>query len=1770
MLPPSSPEGTPEPNEEVTSSIADDSESILLTTEEDQPPKRHMKEIITTKQEEESAMTDDDVAMTLQKSEVASEFVVEKSDESSEREHTEPAATLVIEKSETHHVAENDVAAVKQSLEKDHLETKTQEIIDSPTAVVMETSVVTMETVANVESEEPINSDHQVSSEKEEDVNVVVAEPQSLDVKETTLQHSTPADTILISDKENVQTNNVEDSKSYPSDKESVKDDSKSSVSEDSQQTISHTEQQDDSNSKSCEIQDSEQHDKENTPHAEQQVDNTIQKEGNGLQQNAQDDGGVVVVIQEENLKEAAPVKDDGVSVAFKENLEEATPAVLIAPTIDNKVIVETLVTKKDSPSQENANSMIDDMQNKSLQEYPLNKEAEMPLVDDWQKKRLQLTPKRQQFISDDQKQLEKDEMKQDRIVLWQLHRDELNPRRDAFFKQDQEQLDSMKEVKDMEATSSMEDQVSLQVNEQRGQERPLTDSMQDSMQDSSQEGVPNEDREHVSQQLDSVKVAVEENEEKPPLVVTASLQEASFSKKETKGDIVAISQEERDTNETQIKQKFEPTQLEQSQDQIVADSNEREDSKVQDPHKVEVEDVNKEMEQEKEDANQEPENLEPEDLDSKQDQNEDLSKPIEKENNKDDTSQDQEQAGPTSTVDKQANKETNLQKNEVDVIEAEDWLVVEMPVAEKSLGAEQDNSVVTTSSVDEEMLKTGGEKVQDEVNVIDGKDNQTPSEMPIDVRIEESTPTPDESSLLSKEQEQSLVPPKSPKEKRVEAINQAFHNITRAIDDAKHQVLVIEQIEEEPATVIIPEESSQTTVNEQEMEDPITVNKDAKLVVFPRQHVERMGTTRDDSDVNDDYKEGAEEQKKRLSSVQEIEVSSEKQDDSPKEKEIVIDLQETTDGVIPSKENKLTEELQKAPEPSESEVLATDDHEDQEKVTNDVEDIVDSCNNENGVEEKEEASKIANVEVQVVKDEDKTEESQSPVIQTENSTLEIITKEEEEKEVHRDQETEISKNKNDEVATANGGVPKGPDTDTVSTSDGDDVQQSKEKEVPESQFVDTTSISDGENIQQSTPDQIAPQASAPITQSAPIAQSTPIVNKTHKSFHKEDDDSRRISEHDPVVLAQLIAFRNEEHDKSILRMEPVPMANDDTLKNDGAQTNEEKLRSEHVPEDTVKKDEEVQEIPGESLAIESTKSKENEEETELTNGNNIVVAGNEEEETEKSAELTNQNGIDNVALEDNRITKEQELTPANTLVVNEVEEAKVNKINDDKSKPLEERRNNESQIINDDIADLQTSKEEIESEVIKKKQLVNVSADGSAVSENEHQKDSNRKGIQKEEQTGPNTDPLSSTKHLKDEPSTTAFDSGIVDETFEQTIVGDELVNQTLQDQLKAFVDLEGEESNHTHVTKMNSTAESQAVNVGVTEEPETINGSVKEHEDDVVTHITEADSTVEAPVGEMYIVNKKQDSDNNKDDPTPLRVASLKSLRETDDSQYAPSPDEANTTTAPLDENTLIATTGDENIPASLNLTTFQSPADGDDTDSELPKDTSYSGSHATSDGEGALDEEDQVPGLPVDTPRQDEGLPIGIAEHTTARQEQVVTIKDASVKASSKHVAVTNDTGIGENQNDDASKQGQTIDSKANDYKPSETSNYSFTGSSAQPSDEEGVINYARVPPDSHPSAHTLTMPRYIDDDVSCTDASFSEAEGVIHYQRLPPDDFKNALEEGAVNAGGDGAKSHIPTSPALLDSQPNKYTIDKKFVSFCFVFFSNYFFSHFFIA
>ena len=81
---------------------------------------------------------------------------------------------------------------------------------------------------------------------------------------------------------------------------------------------------------------------------------------------------------------------------------------------------------------------------------------------------------------------------------------------------------------------------------------------------------------------------------------------------------------------------------------------------------------------------------------------------------------------------------------------------------------------------------------------------------------------------------------------------------------------------------------------------------------------------------------------------------------------------------------------------------------------------------------------------------------------------------------------------------------------------------------------------------------------------------------------------------------------------------------------------------------------------------------------------------------------------------------------------------------------------------------------------------------------------------------------------------------------------------------------------------------------------------------------------------------------------------------------------------------------------------------------------------------------------------------------------------------------------------------------------------------------------------------------TSNHFLDDEISYTDASCSEADGVIHYQRLPADDFKSSLEhinKQGVNNSRDPSpmsRNGVPASPIVMDSQPQKYTIDKKFV------------------
>lgn len=85
------------------------------------------------------------------------------------------------------------------------------------------------------------------------------------------------------------------------------------------------------------------------------------------------------------------------------------------------------------------------------------------------------------------------------------------------------------------------------------------------------------------------------------------------------------------------------------------------------------------------------------------------------------------------------------------------------------------------------------------------------------------------------------------------------------------------------------------------------------------------------------------------------------------------------------------------------------------------------------------------------------------------------------------------------------------------------------------------------------------------------------------------------------------------------------------------------------------------------------------------------------------------------------------------------------------------------------------------------------------------------------------------------------------------------------------------------------------------------------------------------------------------------------------------------------------------------------------------------------------------------------------------------------------------------------------------------------------------------------------HTSDHRNFIDDEISTyTEASFSEAEGVIRFQRLPPDDFNTPLQQ---QTNGEmerlpletQERTDVTASPNVGEAQPQRYTIDKKFVS-----------------
>ena len=1444
MLPPSSPEGTPEPNEEISSSVVDDSESILLTTEEDQPPKRHMKEIITsssvTKEEEESAMVDDDV-IGLQKSDGTRELNAKESAYSA-TEHVVVASepTVVVNK-------ESEVSVISPEPEMS-LETS---------AVVTEAFVVTKETEANavavepvIENDKKINDEIEIipvseKEEEEEEMNdsvqnmvvvakepsVVVAEEPSVVSRETTLQHS-PARVVQLDELDG--SNSLLQHDQFDVTQQAIKP----SVADNDEAPRQN---------------------KKDIPQKQEQVDDTV-KEENGKQQNAENDG----IVSTEDMKTEQVI------------LVKQSPA-------DDKVIKEALVKTEDATVSASNEDLV--------------------LVD-WQKKRAELTPKRQQFISDDQKNLEKDELKQDRVVLWQLHRDELAPRRDAFFKEDQR---------------------------------------------------------HVTQEMVSTKVAEEK--------VEKCQEEETPRQKKSEGDSETVPENNSGGVEVVPQVKHEETKNpEKNPDQLIA----LEDLAQNTVHSVKLEDENgvmpnqvlREMDQEKDailDAEPTIEDEDPqkvEDLDSAN-----LAELVEEGNGE------KRPRGETVMIEPETFKETEV----AEISPSSDLIIV--PVEEDTPMANLDE-VENPEKVEVQEESNGNE---DGIPTIDEIKS-------VDIKVEESIPT------LTDENETALkqFPPRSPKAKREEAINQAFHNITRAIDDAKHQVLVIEQIEEEPqsATIVSPEEQNQenefTSVHNEE--EIFLVNKNAKVVVFPRQHVEQIEMSKE---TDGDVVVAEEEQRDPLSSFPESEESPKKQADISKD-----------DKGEPSLEIHHSES---------------------------------SDESENQVKEQEESIKIKPTEsAEANKPKDVTcKDSVSQVLPAADTTNGVDDIVEDGKEDYISEQNQNAKKDHEGTKDAIAGTEKESDKEESQENVDEAILDDGRGKSSDQELVDKINSDGGDADDKTTPGATAePEQHS----SAPIAQSTPMVHQNNKQYQLSerslaDNSSSKdffgLVEDDPVAIAQLLAFRNEEEDKEKSSMN---------------------LELDDLTERLVADDDAI-------FKNKKIKTK--------------------EEEVDKESEPANVVKV--LFVEDKDMKKTQDAVPSSP---NESPE----------SHPFPESHFEEERP--DDSAALQAFKREIESEVAKKEQLFDVSAitDDGSTGENGVQKQS-PKDLKEEH----------SPKDLKDEHSNTAFDSGIVDETFKQTIVEDRAADQTLRDQLQTLANQEEKK-----------------------EEAEI--GSVEEGDENVKTHVTEIDSNSAAPVEQMYVVNKKQLDD----DPLPLRVASLKSLRETDDSQYAQTPDnnentsQYNSLTAtPLEENTL-SIRDDIDVPASLNLSTLKSinvtAAEGEDTDSELPKDTPYSGSNSTSDEEVG-DGENLVPALPVDD------------DDDTPRHEQEVAIDNFIP------IEESNANELDEN-------------------KPCETSNYSYTGSSAQPSDEEGLITYVRVPPDNqHPAS---LAPRYIDDDVSYTDASFSEVEGVIHYQRLPPDDFKHALEEGVGNVGVDGnttgAKSHIPTSPALLDSQPNKYTIDKKFVRF----------------
>ena len=346
-----------------------------------------------------------------------------------------------------------------------------------------------------------------------------------------------------------------------------------------------------------------------------------------------------------------------------------------------------------------------------------------------------------------------------------------------------------------------------------------------------------------------------------------------------------------------------------------------------------------------------------------------------------------------------------------------------------------------------------------------------------------------------------------------------------------------------------------------------------------------------------------------------------------------------------------------------------------------------------------------------------------------------------------------------------------------------------------------------------------------------------------------------------------------------------------------------------------------------------------------------------------------------------------------------------------------------------------------------------------------------------------------------------TLKDALINEETLVQT---DELENEKLNSQEPVERDILVEEYNENDLEEMETLNESFSVASGKF----SFTPDSESYENERKTHISVYDPVhlASAPADQAYaIVNDKK----------PIsRVASLKSMKfDTEPSQeLTPSIDNSGN--------------------GSLNIATLKTLTGGSvtvESDSDiLPKDTTYSDT-----ANNTSDDEHLYPRLPPD---------------------------DFKGLYNLKPPASCN----GDN-----------------------TSGGSFTESSRPASEDEGVITYQRLPPDDFKNTNEMRLlktpfQRVLDDETSYTDNSVSEMDGIIRYQRLPPDDYKTASRQTQGNVenykhldyqdqeltrysrlksvdlsqrsfGLPITNERIPASPIITNRQPQKYTIDKKFVS-----------------